>query len=48
MPIVNTKVKCPSCGRLIPKKILLINEGHCPYCGHLIASPILAFTSKKK
>ena len=48
MPIVNTKVKCPHCGRLIKKKVLLMNDGRCPYCGHLIAQPILAFTKPKK
>ncbi|MGC9059438.1 MAG: hypothetical protein ACP5H3_03500 [Candidatus Aenigmatarchaeota archaeon] len=48
MPIVNTKIKCPRCGRLIPKKVILANNGRCNYCGYLIATPILAFSNGKK
>ncbi|MEM5815018.1 MAG: hypothetical protein QXD89_00835 [Candidatus Aenigmatarchaeota archaeon] len=40
MPIVNTKIKCPRCEKLTPKKIILANNGRCPNCGYLIAKPL--------
>jgi len=47
MPIVNTKVKCPRCKKLIPKKTLLANDGRCPNCGYLIAKPMNSLLQKK-
>lgn len=47
MPIVNTKIKCPSCKKLIQKKVILANEGKCVNCGYLIAKPLLNFSIKK-
>ncbi|MCS7093748.1 MAG: hypothetical protein RMJ18_01005 [Candidatus Aenigmarchaeota archaeon] len=43
MPIVNTKIKCSRCEKLIPKKVILANGGRCSNCGYLIATPILSF-----
>ncbi|MFZ8830512.1 MAG: hypothetical protein ACO2OO_03640 [Candidatus Aenigmatarchaeota archaeon] len=48
MPIVNTKIKCPRCERLITKKVVLVNEGRCVYCGYLIAKPIISFANGNK
>ncbi|MEM0333183.1 MAG: hypothetical protein QXX30_01820 [Candidatus Aenigmatarchaeota archaeon] len=47
MPIVNTKIKCPRCEKLTPKKTILANNGRCPNCGYLIATPILSFQKKE-
>jgi acetyl-CoA carboxylase beta subunit len=48
MPIVNEKIKCPKCEKLIQKKVVLANEGRCVYCGYLIATPLLNFANGKK
>ncbi|MCC5994273.1 MAG: hypothetical protein LM587_01630 [Candidatus Aenigmarchaeota archaeon] len=48
MPIVNTKIKCPNCGKLVPKKVVLANEGRCVHCGYLIATPLLNFAKEAR
>jgi len=51
MPYTPTKVKCPKCGKLIPKRILLLTNGKCNNCGYQIASPMTIFfngSSKEK
>ncbi len=50
MPYTPTKIKCPKCERLIPKRIIKANGGRCNYCGYFIASNLELFLNggKKK
>jgi len=48
MPIVNEKIKCPRCEKLIQKRVIFANDGRCVNCGYLIAKPLLNFANGKK
>ena len=48
MPIVNEKIKCSRCEKLIQKKVILANDGKCVNCGYLIAKPLLNFANVNK
>jgi hypothetical protein len=40
------KIKCPSCGKHVMKKVLLVTEGKCNNCGYHIAGSISSFVKK--
>ncbi len=38
-----SKIKCPKCGYIFEKKVMLYNDGKCQKCGYKIATSINSF-----
>ncbi len=41
------KLKCPRCGKLVLKKVLVFTEGKCNNCGYFLTNSITKFIAAK-
>jgi len=46
--MVSISIKCPRCGKRIPKKDLRITHGRCSSCNFLLVASLAKFTSARE